>query len=93
MNRPKIKDFFSEDATVGNIQFAFSSEPELYNYIQALDTYIDELEKPETERDMWKMLDQINVIMWESYMIKDRPFGRDEGRKIMEVLEQWAERH
>lgn len=45
------------------------------------------------ERDMWKMLDQINVIMWESYMIKDRPFGKEEGRKIMEVLEQWAERH
>ena len=46
-----------------------------------------------SERDMWKMLDQINVIMWESYMIKDRPFGREEGRKIMEVLDQWAERH
>ena len=45
------------------------------------------------ERDMWKMLDQINVIMWESYMIKDRPFGREDGRKIMEVLEQWAERY
>ncbi len=45
------------------------------------------------ERDMWKLLDKINVIMWESYMIKGYPFGRNEGRKIMEVLEQWAERH
>ena len=45
------------------------------------------------ERDMWKLLDKINVIMWESYMIKDYHFGRNEGRKIMEVLEQWAERH
>ena len=45
------------------------------------------------ERDMWELLDKINVIMWESYMIKDYPFGRKEGRKIMEVLEKWAERH
>lgn len=45
------------------------------------------------ERDMWQLLDKINTIMWESYMIKDRPFGRNEGRKIMEILEQWAERH
>lgn len=45
------------------------------------------------EHDMWKLLDKINTIMWESYMIKDYPFGRKEGRKIMEVLEQWAERH
>lgn len=49
--------------------------------------------KSSAERDMWEMLDQINVIMWESYMIKDRPFGRDEGLKIMEVLKQWAERY
>ena len=39
---------------------------------------------------MDKFLEEINVIMWESYMIKDRPFGRTEGRKIMEVLERWA---
>lgn len=45
------------------------------------------------ERDMYQLLDKINTIMWESYMIKDRPFGRNEGRKIMEILEQWAERH
>lgn len=51
------------------------------------------LPQANTDRDMWKMLDQINVIMWESYMIKGRPFGRDEGLKIMKVLEQWAERH
>ena len=43
------------------------------------------------ELDMWKMLNQINVIMWESYMIKDGPFGRNEGHKIMEVLKQWAD--
>lgn len=47
----------------------------------------------EKTHELLKMLEKINVIMWESYMIKDRPFGRDEGRKIMEVLEQWAERH
>jgi hypothetical protein len=44
-------------------------------------------------KDLFGMLEKINVIMWESYMVKDRPFGRKEGSKIMEVLEQWAERH
>ncbi len=44
-------------------------------------------------KQLWKMLEQINVIMWESYMVKSKTFGRDEGKKIMEVLEKWAENH
>ena len=36
-------------------------------------------------------LEQINNIMWESLMIKDKSFGEKEGIKIMEVLEKWAE--
>lgn len=64
--------------------------------IEAMEEYAALCQPPvsgNAERDMWKLLDKINVIMWESYMIKDYPFGRNEGRKIMEMLEQWAERH
>ena len=38
-----------------------------------------------------KVCDDINAIMWESFMIKGSPFGRDEGAKIMERLEVWAD--
>jgi hypothetical protein len=44
-------------------------------------------------RDLWKLMEEINTIMWESYMVKGREFGRTEGYKIMGRLEQWAERH
>ena len=54
---------------------------------------VDLLNLSNQNKELWRMLEQINIIMWESYMIKSRPFGRDEGGKIMEVLEQWAERH
>ena len=37
-------------------------------------------------------LEEINNVMWESYMIKDRNFGRQEGFKIMQELEKWANR-
>lgn len=37
-----------------------------------------------------KSLETINNIMWESYMIKDRDFGRKDGLKIMIELEKWA---
>ena len=42
---------------------------------------------------IWKLMDELNTIMWESYMIKGKDFGRQEGYKIMGLLEQWAERH
>ena len=42
---------------------------------------------------LWELMDELNTIMWESYMIKGKDFGRQEGYKIMGLLEQWAERH
>ena len=42
--RPTIKSYFPEDMTVGRINNTFLKNKELYNYIQALDSYIDELE-------------------------------------------------
>jgi len=44
-------------------------------------------------KHIWQLMDELNTIMWESYMIKDKNFGRQEGYKIMGLLEQWAERH
>ena len=42
---------------------------------------------------LWELMNEINTIMWESYMIKGKEFGRAEGYKIIGRLEQWAERH
>ena len=44
-------------------------------------------------RHLWDLMDEINTIMRESYMIEGREFGRTEGYKIMGRLEQWAEHH
>jgi len=43
--------------------------------------------------NLWKLMNEINTIMWESYMIEGKEFGRTEGLKIMGILEQWAESH
>lgn len=40
-----------------------------------------------------QLMGELNTIMWESYMVKGKGFGRQEGCKIMGLLEQWAERH
>ncbi|MCR4330071.1 MAG: hypothetical protein NUV65_06025 [Candidatus Roizmanbacteria bacterium] len=42
--RPKIKNYFPEGTTIRIINNVFSENKELYNYINALDHYIDELE-------------------------------------------------
>jgi len=44
-------------------------------------------------KHIWQLMDELNTIMWERYMIKGKDFGRQEGYKIMGLLEQWAERH
>ena len=35
-------------------------------------------------------LENINAVMWESYMIKGKSFDRKDGEKIMHLLEHWA---
>jgi len=44
-------------------------------------------------KHLYELMENINTIMWESYMIEDKEFGRQEGYKIMGILEQWKERH
>jgi hypothetical protein len=42
--RPKFKDFMGEGATISDVNSEFAKSEKLYNYIQALDLYIDQLE-------------------------------------------------
>lgn len=44
VKRPCIKDYFEEGASVFKAHSAYVSSPELFQYAQALDRYIDELE-------------------------------------------------
>jgi hypothetical protein len=57
------------------------------NYTKELDTL------KEVYYNAYKHLEAINTIMRESYMIKDRDFGRKQGKQIMQVLDQWASKH
>lgn len=69
MERPKIKDFFTEGTSVRKAHERYVAAPELYNYIQALDSYIDELEK---------RIDEINKTVFvnsESCKHQFEPFG------------------
>ena len=42
------------------------------------------------ERLYDECLEEINAIMWNSYCLKGREFGREQGNQIMTVLERWA---
>lgn len=42
------------------------------------------------ERDLDECLEDINAIMFNSYCLKGREFGRAQGEAIMYVLERWA---
>ena len=59
--RPKIKDYFGENATLQQVVDTYKSQPELFNYAQALDWHIDEIEK--TKSDLLKLLQKIEK--WE----------------------------
>jgi len=43
LDRPNIKDFFGQDATLPIVMKIYEYQPELFKYAQALDNYIDEL--------------------------------------------------
>ena len=42
MDRPKIKDYFPENMTTQMLNNTFLENKELYDYMQALDNYIDQ---------------------------------------------------
>ena len=75
MNRPNIKDFFSEDYTPQMINNTFLENKELYNYIQAQDNYIDDL----SNRLEKLVMPKIAGIVWEqrySKTLDNDKFGR-----------------
>jgi len=43
-SRPQIVDFFDKDCNISDVQAELSKSHKLYNYTQALDSYIDQLE-------------------------------------------------
>ena len=43
--RPKIKDYFGENALLQQVVDTYKSQPELFNYAQALDWQVDKLEE------------------------------------------------
>jgi hypothetical protein len=45
MNRPKIKNFFDKKTDIKTVHSEYTKSPHLYNYSNALDTYIDYLEE------------------------------------------------
>ena len=42
---------------------------------------------------IYGLMEKINVVMWESYCIDIRNFGKKEGTEIMNLLEEWATKH
>lgn len=58
------------------------------------DEFADLIENWRNRTELWRIadsaLEDINEVMWESYMVKDREFGRNEGAKIMAALNRWC---
>jgi len=67
LERPKIKDFFGEETTLQQVCDTYSSQPQLFNYAQALDRYIDEFSKQIWELSAKKVLSDIS----ETFLNKD----------------------
>jgi hypothetical protein len=44
MQRPQIQNFFPSDTTLTDVLEEYKKSKDLFNYAQALDTYIDHLE-------------------------------------------------
>jgi hypothetical protein len=44
-------------------------------------------------KELFQYLEEINDIMMESWMIKGYDFNRNDGEKIMEVINNWATNH
>ena len=65
---PNIKDYFGVNTTLEKVHLFYTDNPELFNYAQALDRYIDELEEspvPDKVEDvvevLQKQIDRLEV--------------------------------
>ena len=61
--------------------------------LDAMEEYANQVRKEAIDEAqiMRGALENINAIMWNSFMIRGVPFGSVEGKKIMDELEKWAE--
>lgn len=69
MNRPNIRDFFSEDMTPQMLNNLFLEQPELYGYISAQDIYIDDLESQTAKGGQAEV--QVSPLIWWEIIPKD----------------------
>lgn len=61
---------------------------------ELIESQAEEIKQIKLDRaNMFNYLSDINAIMFESFMIKGRDFGRTEGLEIMKVLEKWATKY
>lgn len=93
MNRKEIKEFLEILHFHGYIDHDITKLDNLIDDYYPNKSENSNLTRSAEYQDLWKLMEKINIIMWESYMIKGREFGRTEGYKIMGIIEQWAERH
>jgi hypothetical protein len=70
-----------------------------YGYRGAMQNIIRWLQESPTPSPIEKLIGQINAdvylelindIMWNTWAVKDHPFGREQGEEIMKVLNQWT---
>ena len=59
MERPKIEDFFPKDYTMERLNDFFLQNKGIYNYIQSLDNYIDELESKTSGMTIQEAIDDL----------------------------------
>ena len=67
MKRPNFYDYIPKGTTVKEIQEMFKKNKHLYNYIQALDNYIDELlnkehTDPQKTKDIEGLIEQVEIL-------------------------------
>ena len=51
-----------------------------------------ELKLKKQANEFNKLFEEINTIMWESFMVKGKGFTEQDGDKIMKILEKWAKK-
>jgi len=78
--RPKIKDYFGDNATLQQVVDTYKSQPELFNYAQALDWQVDKLE-------------EANDIMLEA--LKNTPIVSmfSNAERFITAYEQWRDKY
>ncbi len=85
----KIKQQLADvdtDCEYGNVAILAKDEAlEILSHIESTN-----YNAVKTYFDLTEYLERINAILWESLHLKNREFGKDEGYKIADILEEWA---